>query len=66
MCEHLISFKLDDIYFIKFFFNQKDMWRLIATCHHVIGVLKWTCVKWSMNVPWSGTCHHSSGRNFNN
>jgi len=28
-------------------------------------VLKyWTHVKWSMNVPWCATCHHSSGKNL--
>jgi len=26
---------------------------------------KWTCVKWSMNIPWCATCHHLSGKNFN-
>jgi hypothetical protein len=31
-------------------------------CHHIIGVLKWAHVKWSMNVPWYATCHHPNGK----
>ncbi len=46
-------------------FNIKKQMALISTCHHIIGVLKWTRVNWSMNVPWCATCHHLSGINFN-
>jgi hypothetical protein len=34
-------------------------------CHHIIGVLKWTRDKWSMNIPWCATCHHPNAKNFN-
>ncbi len=66
MCRHLINPKLDDLNFINYYLKIKDKWALNAMCHHIISVLKWTHVKWSMNVPWCAMCHPFNGRNFNN
>jgi hypothetical protein len=46
-------------------FKLKNRWALIATSHHILGVLKGHMSKWSMKVPWCATCHHLSGINFN-
>ncbi len=61
MCQHLINLKLDELNFINSYF-KKDKWALITTCHHISRVQKWTCFKWSMNVPLCARCHHPNAK----